>query len=182
MPGVSGRSGGHNAKTVQDHELTGTRRKDRHSHASPEAPKGRPAPPKDLDGEALEEWERMCDRLAKTKVMSKVDDAAIYQYCRLFAETEALAVLRVETGGSVDVLEENLAGLKGADLVACFQEITKLRKLEASYATQVRQGRMAQRVFLVEFGLTPASRGRVKLPDESANKDPFGEFDVPTEH
>jgi len=89
---------------------------------------------------------------------------AMYQYCRLYADTEALSVLQEETGGSIDRLEENLSGLDGAELVQCFQEITKLRQLEARYVVQIRQGRMGILRFLVEFGHTPSARARVKLP------------------
>lgn len=105
----------------------------------------------------------MITRLELSNTLSQVDDAALYQYCRMFDETEELALNKVEAGASVDILEQNLAGLKGAELVQCFQEITKLRQLEAGYATKVRQGRVALRAFLVEFGLTPAARSRVKV-------------------
>jgi hypothetical protein len=105
----------------------------------------------------------MVSRLSVSQTLTLVDDAALYQCCRLFAETEALAETQAETGESVARLEENLAGLEGADLVACFQEITKLRQLESRYVSLIRQGRMAMRIYLVEFGLTPAARSRVRV-------------------
>jgi hypothetical protein len=89
----------------------------------------------------------------------------------LFAETESIAITKLETESSIDRLEENLAGLEGGELVACFQEITKLRQLEARYINQVRQGRMALRIFLVEFGLTPAARSRVKVNADDSKRD-----------
>ena len=162
MAGVKGRSGGRNKKSVQMHLVSGTFRPDR--HAGPPAPEptiGRPRPPKTLSGDAKAEWRRMVRRLEHTKVLSLVDDGALYQYCRLFAETEELADRRAEIQTSVDLLEENLGGLRGSDLVALFQEIGKLRQLQSSLDTKIRQGRMGQRVFLVEFGLTPSSRSRV---------------------
>lgn len=121
----------------------------------------------------------MVGRLSLVGTLSAVDDAALYQYCRLFAETEALAVSQIETAASIDIVEENLHGLKGADIVAAFQEITKLRQLEARYTSQIRQGRMAVRQFLVEFGMTPSARTRVKVP-EKKDADPFDEFDEGT--
>jgi hypothetical protein len=36
---------------------------------------------------------------------------------------------------------------------------------------------MALRQYLVEFGMTPAARSRVKVPDAPAAADPFAEFD-----
>lgn len=177
MPGVKGqKSGGHNAKTRAQLELAGTFRKDRHQHLTPEPPKGIPTPPRELTGEALAEWLRMIGRLTLSGALSVVDDGVLYQYCQLFAETEGIALIQEETAGSIDILEQNVAGLKGPDLVACFQEITKLRKLEAGYITKVRQGRMALRMLLTEFGLTPASRGRVKLPEKTQDADDFTAF------
>lgn len=173
MAGVKGRSGGRNARTTQEHVLRGSFRDDRHGGATtPEPPKGIPDPPKPLDGDALAEWDRMVARLTESGTLARVDDAVLYQYCRLFSETEALAVSQLETAASIDILEENLHGLEGAEIVQCFQEITKLRQLEAGYSTKIRQGRMALRTYLVELGQTPASRSRVKIakPDAPVSK------------
>lgn len=172
MAGVAGRSGGRNAKTAQEHEQRGSYREDRHGGATnPDPPKGAPMPPKPISGEAAEEWDRMIVRLTDSGALSTVDGGALYQYCQLFAETEGIALTKAETEQSIDRLEENMSGLEGGELVQCFQEITKLRQLEARYITQVRQGRMAIRVFLVEFGLTPAARSRVKIAKPDAPED-----------
>lgn len=158
-------SGGNGKKTTQALVVAGTFRNDRHGdHESPDPPKGPPEAPKDLTGDALAEWQRMVWRLEVSGTLSKVDDASIYQYACLFAETEQHVVARDEARESVKLLQENLSDLNGADLVQCFQEISKMARLEASYSTQIRQGRMAIRQFLVEFGMTPAARSRVKLP------------------
>ena len=181
MPGVKGRSGGRNAKTPQAHTLAGTFEKKRHTgYLGPDPPKGIPRPPKPLTGEAGEEWARMITRLTLSQTLAQVDDGVLYQYCRLFAETEAIAGTQGETAATIAILEENLHGAERADLLAVCQEIAKLRQLEARYTNQIRQGRMALRAYLVEFGLTPASRGRVKLPTATAEVDPFDEFDKGT--
>jgi P27 family predicted phage terminase small subunit len=184
MAGVKGqRSGGHNKKTRAQLEKAGTFRKDRHEHLpSTDAPLGIPQPPKPLDGDALEEWNRMIARLQETGALTIVDDAVLYQYCRLFAETEGIYVAQQETAETVRILQENFDRQDGSklsfeDLMDAAREVTKLRKLEASYITQVRQGRMALRQLLVEFGLTPAARGRVKLPEKKQpDADPFTAF------
>lgn len=177
MPGVKGRSGGHNAKTQREHRLQGTFNATKHSgFRNPEPASGIPVPPKKLDGDAAAEWDRMLQRLTDSKILSGVDDGALYQYCRLFAETEACADRLSEVAASINLLEESLGDFNGPELVSAFQEMTKMRQLESGYLNKIRQGRMGQRVWLVEFGLTPASRGRVKLP-EQADADPFDEFD-----
>lgn len=173
MAGVAGRSGGRNAKTVQEHQQRGTYRNDHHGGSTnPDPERGAPEPPKPIEGEVRAEWDRMLVRLKDMGTLSVVDGAALYQYCSLFAETEALAVSKLETAASIDLLEENLRGIDKDDLVACFHEITKLRQLESRYGVQIRQGRMAIRSYLVEFGLTPAARSRVKIakPDAPTSK------------
>lgn len=173
MAGVKGRSGGRNARTRAQHEQDGTLRPVRHADLkNPEPETGTPVSPKVLEGDALEEWGRMLHRLTSSKTLSVVDDGALYQYCRLFAETDGIAVSQMETASTIDLLEENLHGLEGAELVQCVQEISKMRQLEARYTTQIRQGRMALRTYLVEFGLTPAARSRVRATEPKQNEQP----------
>lgn len=173
-------SGGRNRKPERVHKLQGTFQKVRHAGTvTPEPPKGLPMRPKPLEGDAAAEWDRMVGRLSSVGTLSAVDDAALYQYCCLFAETEGLAASQLETAASIDIVEENLHGLERSEIVAAFQEITKLRQLEAGYVTKIRQGRMAIRQFLVEFGMTPSARTRVKLP-EKKDVDAFQEFDDAT--
>lgn len=176
MPGVRGRSGGRNAKTVAQHKMEGTYDPSRHSDiVNPEPPSGHPTAPKDLVGDALEEWTRMIGRLEQSKTLAVVDDAALYQYCKLFAETEAISQTRQELADTARILQENFDGqgdLSFEDALAAAQEITKLRSLEARYATQIRQGRMALRIYLVEFGMTPAARSRVKVTGSPKDEAP----------
>lgn len=172
VAGVKGRSGGRNAKTVEELKAAGTYRDDRHGDISnPTVPDGEPVPPKALEGDAADEWARMVVSLRASSVLSTIDSHALYQYCRLFAETEQIAVSQEETAGSIDILEENLSGMTKEQLVQCFQEITKLRQLESRYTAQIQSGRMKLRAYLVEFGLTPAARSRVKTADSTKPKD-----------
>ena len=177
MAGVKGqKSGGQNRKARALHMLRGTFQPSRHGRQAPipeAVPGGLPEPPEGLPAAVLQQWHVTVAFLEAMGTVSRVDALVVEQYARLHAETAALAVTATETAGSIAVLEENLAGLDGADLVSCFQEITKLRQLEARYATQIRQGRMAARQFLIELCLTPASRSRgVSRPAASALVDP----------
>jgi P27 family predicted phage terminase small subunit len=180
MAGIPGRTGGRNAKTPQEHKLQGTFQKVRHGgYQGPEPPKGRPVSPNPLEGQAKAEWDRMIARLDAQKTISSVDDAVLYQYCKLFAETEAVAEQQEESKASVAILETNLADVDKQDLVQVFGQIVILRKLISKCTDQLRSGRLALRTYLVEFGLTPASRGRVKVPEQTP-ADPFAEFDGET--
>jgi hypothetical protein len=68
-----------------------------------------------------------------------------------------------------------IAKLEGAELVAAITEIIKLRHLLMKQTTQTRQQRMALRQYLVEFGLTPSSRGRVKITNKKPADPKSGE-------
>ncbi|MEO8680276.1 MAG: P27 family phage terminase small subunit, partial [Vicinamibacterales bacterium] len=137
--------------------------------------------PVGLIGPALAEWTRMVVRLEAAKTLSTVDDAALYQYCCLFAETEAILVAHRTNVALVDKLQLVIDKLKDGDqIVEAIAQLVQLKKLEVKSTAQLRQGHMALRQYLVELGMTPAARGRVKVPDgpETA-ADPFAEFDTP---
>lgn len=210
MPGTS-KSGGRNRKSRAEHALTGTGRKDRGTKATtsadvPDPPKGRPPIPIGLIGPALEEWTRMVLRLEAAKTLSTVDDAALYQYCCLFAETEAIVVAQRGTAALltsllvaiekwtrlVDLLEKAAAKAKddpldaaletqqyGAQIVEAGAQIVQLKKLEAKYPAQLRQGHMAIRQFLVELGMTPAARSRVQPSADAPQANPIDRFTKP---
>lgn len=165
-------------KTRKELELTGAYRKTRHGDLqNPEPEEGQPEIPDGLDDRGAEEWARMLARLSSMKAMWKVDDAAIYQYCQLFSETERIKVQQAGAEAAVAILEQNIGDVKGEELVHLFSEIVTLRKLIAKCTDQLRSGRTAIRQFLVEFALTPASRGRVKLNAGSkAKDDAFADF------
>lgn len=177
MSGVAGRSGGRNAKTVEELRLAGTHREDRHgTGTNPNPPKIKPDSPKELTGDALEEWDRMIGRLELSGTLTLVDDAVLYQYCQLFAETEAIATRCEEIAATVKILQENFdkdAELSFADKLAVAQEMGKLVQTEARLSTQIRQGRMGLRTYLIEFGMTPAARSRVKIPKDAKPQSKF---------
>jgi P27 family predicted phage terminase small subunit len=188
MPGTA-KSGGRNRKSAQQHRLEGTYQKCRHTGGdAPEPPTGTPPVPAGLAGVALDEWRRMVDRLEASRTLSRVDDAALYQYCRLHAETEAIAMAKASTDALIAKLEkavqrfERDERISDEQLVKAIAQIAQLKKLEAKHATQLRQGHMAIRQFLVEFGMTPAARSRVKVPDAPAATDQFAEFGDATTH
>ncbi len=167
-------AGGNARKSLDQHKLDGTYRKDRHGAIkNPEPPTGRPEIPAELCEVAHAEWDRMMWRLEQSQSVTKVDDAVVFQYCRLYAETETVAELQSEAQASLKILEENVREIAKTDLMALFQEIGAMRKLISKCTDQLRNGRMAIRQYLVEFGLTPASRSRIKLPPAPPAVDEF---------
>jgi P27 family predicted phage terminase small subunit len=188
-------SGGRNAKSSALHALEGTFRKGDAAFVTPDPPKGRPDTPPTLAGHALAEWNRMVDRLDANETLTVVDDAALYQYCCLFGETEDTQDLRRETAQLAATLQATIAreatritnttepaAGEVFDVAAAVAEILALQQLIAKQTTQLRQGHMAIRQYLVEFGMTPAARTRVspgRRADDRAPVNPLDRFTQP---
>jgi P27 family predicted phage terminase small subunit len=184
-------SGGRNKKSAEEHALDGTARKDRPSELAPEPPKGRPAVPNGLSGYALAEWDRMVARLELSKTLTLVDDAALYQYVCLFGETEDTQDLRRETAALVVTLQTavareatrigNVAEPVADDVIEvvgdAVAQMLRLQQLIAKQTTQLRQGHMAIRQYLVEFGMTPAARTRVSPGRRESDRTPVNPLD-----
>lgn len=173
MPGTVN-SGGRNAKSARAHLLQGTFQPSRHGgHDVPEPPKGTPLPPGRLTGTAKAEWDRMIGRLEKNGSLSVVDDAALYQYVKLYAETEQIDIDQQENRRLSALLKKAVTkDLGGAELVEIVRKIVDLRALIGKATRDLRQGHMAIRQYLVEFGMTPSARTRVKLPPAKPAVDP----------
>jgi P27 family predicted phage terminase small subunit len=170
MPGTSN-SGGRNAKSPEQHKALGTFQNVRHEgFENPNPPKGKPQPPKSVTGEALAEWNRMVDRMEQSQTLSMVDDAALYQYVQLFAETEGIKADNANVRRLSESLKKAVRKLNGPELLDAIKQVCNLQHIIAKQTTQLRQGHMAMRQYLVEFGMTPSSRTRVKIPKESKPK------------
>ena len=154
--------------------MRGTARKDRHGgFEAPETIAGDPVIPGDLTGDALTEWHRMVERLTLTGAIERVSDKSIYHCALLSAEIEA-----VRARFAVDeALDKRLTALlerpdiTTAQMLEVLGPLNDVRNRLRSSTTTLRQGHMAMRQYLVEFGLTPASRARVKLPVKAKQPD-----------
>jgi P27 family predicted phage terminase small subunit len=187
MPGTA-RSGGRNRKSRAAHAVTNTGRTDRGTAAAPartsadipDPPAGRPPTPKTLTGDTRAEWTRMADRLELAHTLSIVDDAALYQYCCLFAETEGLRAARRTNARLIAKLETALERCRHEDQIAdVATAIAQVQKLDARHVQQLRQGHMAIRQYLVEFGMTPAARTRVEPAAAAPVANPIDRFTRP---
>ena len=157
-------SGGRNRKSAAAHALAGNLRTDRHTFTSPQPPAGAPEKPADLVGEASAEWDRMVARLSACKTLTAVDDAALASYCRLHADAT-----RLQT--ALDALDSPFFSKVSVDGAGIEH---REPKVHPGFA-QLRSYRQALRQYLVEFGLTPSSRSRVKVADVGET-DPLAEF------
>ena len=99
---------GETRKSPRLRVLQGTFRPDRAGHETPDSPQGVPTSPKRLTGDASAEWKRMIGRLEKSGTLAVVDDAVLYQYVRLFAETEASVTRQAKNEARAARLEQEI--------------------------------------------------------------------------
>jgi P27 family predicted phage terminase small subunit len=125
----------------------------------PRVPEGVPDPPDWLDDEARAEWFRTVKVLSDMGLMSRADGTALAAYCTIYSRW-VHAEAQVKKFGTI---------VKSPD---------KNFPMTSPYLTVANQSLEAMRKFLVEFGLTPSSRSRIRLPSES---DAASEFDRFTE-
>jgi P27 family predicted phage terminase small subunit len=117
---------------------------------------GVPEPPDWLDAEAQAEWGRVTADLLSMGLLSRADRPALAAYCTAWSrwvEAEAM----VKKYGSIVKSPDKGFPMKSPYLSIADQALETMRKL------------------LVEFGLTPSSRGRIKVPDGEAG-DEFDRF------
>lgn len=125
------------------------RARGRKREPSPKA--GMPAMPADLDGDARSCWKRLAGELDGLGVVSHADANALERYCRLWARWRE-AEREIAEKGSTFETEKGYVGQQPSVAIAQKLAIALLR-LEQ------------------EFGLTPASRTRVRKLDESVDDD-----------
>jgi len=113
------------------------------SKLEPRPAQGEPDRPKHLVGEAKREWERIVPELLDMGVLTKVDRVALCAYCQCYADWCA-AKKEVKKFGRI------LKAPSGYPVVNPSIGIAN---------TAMRE----MRAFLIEFGLTPASRTRLKV-------------------
>jgi P27 family predicted phage terminase small subunit len=123
----------------------------------PSAPPGIPECPAWLDEEAKAEWERVIPELQEMGLLSSADRAALAAYCTAWSRwVEAEA--QVKKFGTVVKSPEKGFPMKSPYLSIADQALETMRKL------------------MVEFGLTPSSRSRIKVPEDGDAADEFDQF------
>jgi P27 family predicted phage terminase small subunit len=131
-------------------------RKDRINDDEPNQLPGRPDPPHYLDKEGLREWNRILPELEECGVLSRADGAALGLYCSSFS---AMVAAEKEVQAMGLFVETDKGSLKANPAVA-----------------MARNARCVCARLLVEFGLTPSSRTRLKVPSVDGSKDDIDGF------
>jgi len=146
-------SRGRKAKPTVAKVLAGERR-DRVNAAEPRPGPGLPAMPGHLDEFGREAWLDVVPKLAALGVLTELDGQALALYCSAYSRWRR-ACNEVRTGGVTSFTDQG--SLKSNPAVSVASSCERL---------------MA--AILVEFGLTPGSRSRVKT--DAAPRDALAEF------
>lgn len=136
--------------------LTGNPGRRRINKAEPKPAAKIPDCPPFLDANARAEWERIVPELARLKLLTLVDRAALAAYCVNWSRWQK-AEEKLRKSGLTFVTKSTGMARRRPE-VAIAADSMKLMK-----------------AFLIEFGLTPAARSRVTAePDKE--EDPFDTF------
>jgi len=145
-------------------KLRGNPGKRKLNDAEPVAPLGVPEMPKGLGKTAAAEWKSIVPDLIALGVLSKVDAKALAAYCHSFARWFQAEQDVTKYG----VIVEEPVLLMG--------EPTGYMRLKKNPACTVSETAMkTMKSFLVEFGMTPASRTRIRI-EKPKQEDPLDAY------
>lgn len=137
--------------------VLGTYRDDRAPTNEPQPQASIPKPPSHLAKEAKKEWKRISRQLAALGLLSEIDRAALAAYCETYADWITASLKVAEVGMVVKTQAGNA-------IENPFYSIKK-RSMELMHK------------FLVEFGMTPASRTRIHVEQGSRpSEDPAAKY------
>jgi len=126
--------------------------------------------PRDLPAAAAREWRRILPELRQLGVLSSIDRAALAGYCHAYARWFE-AEKEVKRLGIV--VEESIVRY---DREAEESEIVGYRYKKNPAVTISETAMKIMKAFLVEFGMTPSSRSRVRIEKPAGDEDPFDQF------
>lgn len=155
---MAGRNGGRPRKPTQVKIAEGNRSKEKLDLSrEPQFDKSKPEAPFHLSDYGKEEWDEMCDLIHEAGLLTKPDGRALAGYCESYANWRR-ACEELNKGG-------NKLIVKGSDN----------RAMMNPYLRVVNESLKQMLAFLIQFGLTPASRSKITIT-KKPSEDPFEEF------
>ena len=130
----------------------------------PQPKRGRPTCPEFLTAEAKHEWGRIIVELDELGILTLVDRGALAAYCQAWARYRE-AEITISKEGSTFPVREILRLSSGEE------EIVTLNIKPHPAVAISQKERQSMKQYLIEFGLTPASRTRIKTPEKPAADD-----------
>jgi P27 family predicted phage terminase small subunit len=158
-------SGGRNAKPTALKELEGNQGHRKLNHAEPQPDKVAPEMPKGMPKAAQREWKKMERLLLKHGLLTEIDGKALAGYCLCQAIIEE-AVREIKARGQYIVThyqDKHTSEIIVGD-VKSNPAVSDLNRALAQ-----------QKSFEIEFGLTPASRSKLKV-EKPPTVDPLDEL------
>ncbi len=153
---------GRRSKPTQLKLLEGNRGHRRMAGDDFQPPVGVPEMPKELSRVARREFRFMCRVLLDRGLLSVVDGKALAAYCEAYAQAE-VALHDIEKYGQlieIPALDKKTGKVM---LGANGKPIVRRRQKNPAIGTYKQISRL-MKLFLTEFGLTPASRCNLKIP------------------
>lgn len=158
-------SGGHNAKPTEIKKLQGNAgHRKLSADTEPQPDPGIPEKPKGMPKAASREWDRIVPHLLMLRVLTVVDGKALAAYCDAYAYCE---MARKDMAKHGLLVEEPILDKMGEEVGV------KLKENPAVNTYAKMSGLMNK--FLTQFGLTPASRSKLKIEKPKA-VDPMDTF------
>lgn len=120
-----------------------------------------PSCPAHLDDAGKVAWGRLTVLLDRMGVLTEADSLALERLCDCYADILECRVLIERDGRTYTTLDQN-----SNTLIKNNPAVNQLRAADAQFKS-----------YLIEFGLTPAARTRLKVPtDDEEKADPLSEF------
>lgn len=129
----------------------------------PQPTQGAPNCPDWLGREAKAEWKRIVPELDRIGALSLVDRGALTACCLAWEELYLATKDLQEHGRTMTI-----------PVLSKGQKVGEYKRINPSVRVQ-QQAFVQYRAYLVEFGLTPSSRTRIKVPPKS-DADPMEQF------
>jgi P27 family predicted phage terminase small subunit len=129
----------------------------------PQPTRGIPSQPSWLSAEAKAEWKRITPELDRLGVLTIVDRTALTAYCQAHAELYEASRLLNSEGRIITV---DVFARESGEKVGTRRVVHPAVRLQREAFRIIKQ-------FLGEFGLTPASRTRLKSPPVGDAEDPL---------
>jgi P27 family predicted phage terminase small subunit len=115
------------------------------------------APPTWLEGPAVAEWRRLAPTLHRLGLLTEIDGDALATYCQTWARWQ-------EAEGQIRKFGMVIKGKHGFPVIS-------------PYVAVANRAMAQMKSLLVEFGMTPSARTRVKTDASAKPDDPFVKFD-----
>jgi P27 family predicted phage terminase small subunit len=136
--------------------LQGTAQPCRINKKEPKPKVSIPSCPPHLCAEGKKEWKRITKELARLKLITHIDRAALSGYCTGWAKYVEASVAIQKTG----YLVKSKNGIPYINPLVTVQ----------NKALEQMKG------FLTEFGMTPSSRSRISISEQPDESNPFDQF------